>query len=122
MGVSKYEEDFKRDVVYASYAGTESIVSVSRRFGVSQNTIYTWRRLYGRDAVREHGGGVAFIPVGVAGDPAYASPAAERIAPGSEEPRHDYAVTVMRGVDRKIAVSGAFSLSDLVSFVRSVAL
>ena len=118
----KHNEDFKRKVVAASFSPDESVVSVARRYGVATSGIYAWRRLYGSDLsplLAAAPDDPRFIPVCVEANAAEDS-APERLP--SEEACHDYAVTVTCGVDRTIAISGAFALSDLVTFVRGVAL
>jgi transposase-like protein len=118
----KHSEDFKRKVVAASFSSNESVVSVARRYGVATSGIYAWRRLYSSDLsplLAAEPDDLGFIPVCVEAN------TAEDTAPEplpSEEACHDYAVTVTCGVDRTVSISGAFALSDLVTFVRGVAL
>ena len=102
----------------ASFSGEESVLSISRRYGVAASAIYGWRKIYGdRDTGAADGAEPpAFVPICVEDAPAaeqdFVSPPAEGV---------DYRITVSYGADREIAVSGAFEIGDLVRFVRGVA-
>ena len=45
-----YSEAFKRELVELSETGERSVRSLEREYGVGKNTLYRWRREYGRDA------------------------------------------------------------------------
>ena len=117
MGVRKYDEDFKRVVVAASYSNDESVISVSRRYNVATSAIYGWRKIYGDPGASTASleDPASFVPICVdaTADPEPISP------PTVHKNCH---ITVKYGVNREIVVSGTFEIGDLVRFVRGVAL
>lgn len=118
MGAAKYDDNFKRAVVAASYAGDESVLSVSRRYGVATSAIYGWRKLYadGESVTSASEDPAFFVPICIEDDPSALPNSASR--PVAK--RVDFRITVKCGVDREIAVLGAFDVDGLVQFVRGV--
>jgi len=115
--VKKHSVAYRREVVAASYSGGGSIASVARRFGVSENALYAWRKAY-RATIQDgiQADTPSFIPVSVVddeGDPAASS--------DPSNARDTCRVSVHLGGDRRVEVEGAFPLCDLITFVRGVA-
>lgn len=118
--VKKHSVAFRREVVSASYSDGGSIASVARRFGVSENALYAWRKAY-RSTIQAdiQDDPPSFIPVFIDADRA----AMPDPAPSSDPPitRDTCRVSVHLGGDRRVEVEGVFPLCDLITFVRGVA-
>lgn len=114
-----YSEEFRREVVAASYVDGVSIASVARRFEVADSALYYWRKRYGR-SIDEGETTVAapsnFIPITVSPDPP-ASLEVEQV-----QSQDTWRVTISIGSDRRVEIDGAFELESLIKLVRGVSL
>ena len=117
----QYNEEFKKQIVSASYAEGVSVASVAQRFEVNDSAIYYWRKRYGRP-INENVATVAkpsdFIPITVL--PEEEPPAPLETAP-TQQPPNRWQVTISMGSDRCVKIDGAFDLESLIKLVRGVA-
>lgn len=116
----QYNEEFKKQIVAASYVDGESVASVARRFAVNDSAIYYWRKRYGRpidDNVEHVSTPSAFIPITVCDEEEPLS--ALETAPTQQAPDR-WQVTISAGLDRCVKIDGAFDLESLIKLVRGV--
>jgi transposase len=46
---TRYDEEFKKNAVKLSYASPRSVKQVASDLGISENTLYSWRKKYTAD-------------------------------------------------------------------------
>jgi transposase-like protein len=117
----QYNEEFKKQIVAASYSEGVSVASVARRFEVNDSAIYYWRKRYGHpidESETSVDASSAFIPITVCDEEKPLS--AVETAP-TQQTLDTWQVTISMGLDRHVKIDGAFDLPSLIKLVRGVA-
>ena len=45
----RYDEEFKRQAVSMTYGSSKSVAEIARDLGISDNILYQWKKIYGRE-------------------------------------------------------------------------
>ena len=115
----QYNEEFKKQIVAASYVDGVSVASVARRFEVNDSAIYYWRKRYGR-SIDENVTDVAtspnFVPIVVCDD----EPSVDASEAEQATSQNSWHVAISMGSDFRVDIDGSFELPDLIKLLRGV--
>ncbi len=112
----QYNEEFKKQIVEASYVDGVSVASVARRFEVKDSAIYYWRKRFGRPTDERVAASPNFVPIVVYDD----EPSVDTSEAEQAPIPNSWGVTISMGSDRCINIDGAFDLPSLIKLLRGV--
>ena len=116
----QYNEEFKKQIVAASYVDGVSVASVAQRFEVNDSAIYYWRKRFGRpidESTTSVSSSSDFIPIVISDEEA----PVEVLGTDDLPSLNSWQVTISMGSDRQVDINGAFELPDLIKLIRGVA-